>query len=67
MLQAGRSQVRFPMKKLDFFQFTFSFQPHYGSGVDSTSNRNDYRNLSGSKGRPARKDNNFTAIFKPIV
>jgi hypothetical protein len=28
MLQAGRSQVRFPIRSLD------SFQPHYGPGVD---------------------------------
>ena len=34
-LQAGRSQVRFPMVSM-----TYSFQPHYGPGVDSASNRN---------------------------
>jgi hypothetical protein len=41
MLQAGRSRVRFPMRSLDFFQLTCSFQPHYGPGVDSASNRNE--------------------------
>jgi hypothetical protein len=25
------------------------------------------RNLPGSKGQPARKGNNFTAIYEPIV
>jgi hypothetical protein len=28
---------------VDFFQFTKSFQPHYGPGVDSVSNRNEYQ------------------------
>jgi hypothetical protein len=26
-----------------FFQLTWSFQPHYGTGVDSASNRNEYQ------------------------
>jgi hypothetical protein len=26
-----------------FFQLTYSFQPHYGPGVDSASNRNEYQ------------------------
>jgi hypothetical protein len=42
MLQAGRSRVRIPMRWI-FFQFTYSFQPHYGPGVDSASNRNEYQ------------------------
>jgi hypothetical protein len=29
-----------------FFQLTYSFQPHYGPGVDSASNRNDYQESS---------------------
>jgi hypothetical protein len=46
-LQAGRSRVRFPMRSLDFFfQLTYSFQPHYGPGVDSSSNRNEYQESS---------------------
>ena len=36
-LQAGRSRVRFPMVSLT------SFRPHYGPGVDSASNRNEYQ------------------------
>jgi hypothetical protein len=43
MLKAGRSRVRFPMS-LDFS--IQSFQPYYGLGVDSASNRNDYRESS---------------------
>jgi hypothetical protein len=46
MLQAGRSLVRVPMR----WNFS-SFQPHYGPGVDSVSNRNEYQELSwGVKG-----------------
>jgi hypothetical protein len=40
-VQAGRKCVRFPIMLLGF-SFTQSFQPHYGFGVDSASNRNDY-------------------------
>jgi len=25
------------------FSLTYSFQPHYGTGVDSASNRNEYQ------------------------
>jgi len=33
------------------FSLTQSFQPHYGSGVDSASNRNEYQEyFLGSKG-----------------
>jgi hypothetical protein len=50
---------------------TPSFQPHYGPGVDSTSNRNEYQeyswNVLGGKGRPARRADNLTAIYEPIV
>jgi hypothetical protein len=51
MLQAGRSRVRFPIWSLDFFsQLTESFQPHYGPGVDSASNRNEYqKSFSGNR------------------
>jgi len=41
-LQAGRLRVRFPMVSLDFFLLT-SFRPHYGPGVDSASNINEYQ------------------------
>jgi hypothetical protein len=46
MLQAGRLQVRVPMR----WNFS-SFRPHYGPGVDSASNRNEYQEPSwGVKG-----------------
>jgi hypothetical protein len=41
MLQAGRSRVRVPLR----WNFS-SFQPHYGPGVDSASNRNEYQESS---------------------
>jgi hypothetical protein len=40
MLQAGRSQVRFPINSLDFLM-TQSFHLHYGPGVSSVYNRNE--------------------------
>jgi hypothetical protein len=46
MLQAGWSRVRVPIR----WNFS-SFQPHYGLGVDSASNRNEYQEPSwGVKG-----------------
>jgi hypothetical protein len=46
MQQAGKSLVLFPTKSLIFFvQFTYSFQPHYGPGVDSASNSNEYQKM----------------------
>jgi hypothetical protein len=32
--------------EVDFFQFTYSFQQHYGPVVDSASNRNEYQESS---------------------
>jgi hypothetical protein len=46
MLQAARSRDRIPMKSLDFFNWRKPFQPHYGPGVDSATNRNEYQNSS---------------------
>jgi hypothetical protein len=50
-LQAGRSQVWFPMVSLDFF--IDIFWPHCGPGADSASNRNEYEEycLGGKGGR----------------
>jgi hypothetical protein len=48
---------------IEFFQLIFSFQPHYDSGVDSTSNRNEYQNIFlGGKVRPALNAGNLTII-----
>jgi hypothetical protein len=63
MIQAGRSRVRVPMR----WNFS-SFQPHYGPGVDSASNRNQYQEPSwGVKGGRGVKPDNLTAICEPIV
>jgi hypothetical protein len=59
MLRARRSRVRFPMRPI--------FQPHYGPGVDSASNRNEYQESSWGKGRPAHKADNLTTTCEPIV
>jgi hypothetical protein len=42
VLQAGRSQVRFPMVSWEFF-FDIILPAAYGPGVDSASNRNEYQ------------------------
>ena len=56
MLQIGRSLVRFQMMSLEFFIDIKSLRSHYGPGVDSASNRNDYQEhfLGGKGGRCAR-------------
>ena len=41
-LKAGRSRVRFPMVLLEFF-INKTYRPHYGPGVDSASNKNEYQ------------------------
>ena len=40
--QAGGSRVRFSMNLLEY-SLMESFRPHYGLGVDSASNRNEYQ------------------------
>jgi hypothetical protein len=35
-----------PNEVIGLFQFTETFQPHYGTGVDSASNRNEYQESS---------------------
>jgi hypothetical protein len=42
-LHDGRSRVRFPMASLEYL--TKYFRPHYGPGVDSAFNRNEYREI----------------------
>jgi hypothetical protein len=47
----SRKVVGLSPDEVDFFQFTLSFQPHYGSGFNSASKRNDYQESSwGVKG-----------------
>jgi len=43
VLQIGRSLVRSQMVSVDFFIEIKSFRSHYGPGVDSASNRNEYQ------------------------
>ena len=43
VLQIGRSLVRSQMVSLEFFIDIKSFRSHYGPGVDSASNRNEYQ------------------------
>jgi hypothetical protein len=51
-----------------FFQFTQSFQPQYGPGVYSTSNRNEYQNIFlRGKARTASQADNITAVYQPTV
>jgi hypothetical protein len=47
---------------------TLTFRPHYGPGVDSASNRNEYQESlkikkSGGKVRLARRADNLAAIY----
>jgi hypothetical protein len=65
MLQSGWSRDRVPMKV--FFHLTSFFQPHYGRGDDSASNRNKYQESSGGGGGRVCKAGIFTAICEPTV
>jgi hypothetical protein len=51
----------------EFFQFTTSFQLHFGPGVDSASDKNDHQMFLGSRTRPAREADNLTAMCELIV
>jgi len=42
-VQIGRSLVRSQLVSLEFFIDIKSFRSHYGPGVDSASNRNEYQ------------------------
>ena len=42
-LQIGRLVVRSQLVSLEFFIDIKSFRSHYGPGVDSASNRNEYQ------------------------
>ena len=43
VLQIGRSLVRSQLVSLEFFIDIKSFRSHYGPGVDSASNKNEYQ------------------------
>jgi len=46
VLQIGRSLVRSQLVSLEIFIDIKYFRSHYGPGVDSTSNRNEYQEYS---------------------
>jgi len=46
VLQIGGSLVRSQLVSLEFFVDIKSFRSHYGPGVDSASNRNEYQEYS---------------------
>jgi hypothetical protein len=55
------------MRSLDF-SVDLIFQPHYGPGVDSASNRNENQEIFlGYKERLARNADNLSAIYESSV
>jgi hypothetical protein len=67
MLQAGRSQIRFPMRALDFV-----YLPNPSSHTMILGSTKPLTDLStrifpGVKRRPVRKADNLTANCEPIV
>jgi len=56
----GRSLVRSQLESVVFFIDIKSFRSHYGPGVDSASNRNEYQEyFLGGKKQPVRKADNL--------
>jgi hypothetical protein len=66
MLQAGRSQDRFSMKSLDFFNLSNTSSRNMVLGSTQPLTKMSMKNLPEDKGRPARKADNITAICNPI-
>jgi hypothetical protein len=59
-------------KRTRYFRHAYPLPAALGPGVYSASNRNEYQELIkiiflGGKARPARKADNLTAIYEPIV
>jgi hypothetical protein len=53
---------------IEFYEFTQNFQPHYGPGVDSDSNRNEYQEFSCGVKRDRRvRLGDLRAIYEPIL
>jgi hypothetical protein len=67
MLQAERSQVRFPMRSLNFSIDLILPAALWALGLTQPLTEMSTKNLPGGKGRPARGADNFTAIYEPIV
>jgi hypothetical protein len=66
MLQAGKSQVRFPMS-LNFFNLLNPSSRTMALGSTQSLTEMNTSNLPGVRGRPARKADNLAAIFGPTV
>jgi hypothetical protein len=65
-LQARMSPVRFPLGSLRFF-IEVIFRPHYGRGIDSASDRNEYQGyLLGGKGSRC-VDLKFCPVHVPMT
>jgi hypothetical protein len=67
ILQAGRSRDRFPMSLHLSIDLILPPALKFSPVTGSASNRNEYQNLPGGKGRPARKIDNLTTISEPII
>jgi hypothetical protein len=66
MLQVGRSWVRFPQVIL-FFNLVNPSSCTMTLGSTHPLTEMSTRKLPGGKGQPARKADNLTAIYEPIV
>jgi hypothetical protein len=66
MLQAGRLQVSFLIRPLDF-SFHLIVPAHYVPGADSGSNRNEHQESSCDKEWLAHKAESLTAAYEPVV
>jgi hypothetical protein len=70
MLQVGSPCVPIPNKVIGFFQFTQSFQQHYGLGLTQSLGEMSTMHLPGGKGHLVRKTDNLAAkvyvFFSPM-
>jgi hypothetical protein len=66
MLQGGKSQVRFPMRSLDFLIDLILPAAQWALGSTQPLTEMSTRNLPGGKGLPARKAD-LTAFSEPII
>jgi hypothetical protein len=62
MLKAGRPRVRFPMRSLDFSTELILLLVLWPLGLTQPLTETSTGDLPGGKGRPAREDDNLTAI-----
>jgi hypothetical protein len=67
MLKAGRSQVRFSLRPLDFSTDLILLAALWPLGSTQPLTEMSTRNVPRGKGRPARKANNLTSSCVPIV